>query len=87
MFLNGQLSSAYEALVTLSMKKQLPINYDSPDLDRSDVLSDRLDDGRRLVTEDAGEEPLGVVAVQGVDVGVAERVGDHLHTNLAWLRI
>ena len=57
------------------------------DLDRGDVFSDRLNDGRGLVAEDAREEALGIVAVQGVDIGVAKRVRDHLHTDLAWSRL
>jgi hypothetical protein len=47
------------------------------------VLSDGLDDGRGLVAEDAGKKALGVVAVQRVDVGVAQGVGDHLDSYLA----
>jgi hypothetical protein len=43
-----------------------------------DALSDGLHDPRGLVSQDAGEESFGVVAVQGVSVGVAEGGGDDL---------
>jgi hypothetical protein len=39
---------------------------------------DGLDGARRLVAEDAGEQPFWVVAVEGVGVGVAEGGGDDL---------
>jgi hypothetical protein len=48
------------------------------DRDARDARPDRLDDRARLVPEDAREEALRVVAVQRVDVGVAQRVGDDL---------
>ena len=59
----------------------IPINLC---LDWSDVLSDRLDDGRGLVTQNTWKETFRVVSVEGVDVCVAQRVGDDLHTNLAF---
>lgn len=42
------------------------------------ALSDGLDDSGGLVPEHAGEEPLRVVAVQSVGIGVAEGGGDDL---------
>lgn len=59
-------------------------NHDVAHLDGGDVLPDRLDDGRGLVSEDAGKESLRIVSVQRVNVRVAERIGDDLDADLAW---
>mmetsp|Transcript_67072 Transcript_67072/g.187620 ORF Transcript_67072/g.187620 Transcript_67072/m.187620 type:complete len:286 (+) Transcript_67072:812-1669(+) len=50
-----------------------------------DALADALHDARRLMAEDAGEEALGVQAVEGVGVGVAERDGVVLDADLTLL--
>ena len=76
-------SGQYLGLVNLAT---LPETFNLPKKIRfSHPLPDRLYDGRGLVPQDGGEEPLRVVPLQGVDVGVAEGVRDHLHANLALL--
>ena len=55
------------------------------DRDRCDTLTNRLHDGRRLVPEDGREDPLRICTTEGVDVGVAQRVADHLHPHFTRL--
>ncbi len=52
-------------------------------LDRGDAFADRFHDATCLVAEDAGEEPFGVVAVEGVDVSVAESIRDDFYPYFA----
>jgi hypothetical protein len=40
-----------------------------------------------LVAQDAREQTLWIVSVEGVDVGVAQRVGHHLDADLARPRV
>mmetsp|Transcript_8509 Transcript_8509/g.26329 ORF Transcript_8509/g.26329 Transcript_8509/m.26329 type:complete len:544 (-) Transcript_8509:763-2394(-) len=53
--------------------------------DAGDTLAHALDHSARLVAQDAWEEALRIVAIQRVDIGVAQRVGHHLDTHLARL--
>lgn len=45
----------------------------------------RLNDATSLVAKNSGEETLRVLTAPGVDVGMAQRVGHHLHTHLTAL--
>mmetsp|Transcript_15231 Transcript_15231/g.31968 ORF Transcript_15231/g.31968 Transcript_15231/m.31968 type:complete len:467 (+) Transcript_15231:755-2155(+) len=51
-----------------------------------DTLANALHNASGLVAEDAGEETLGVAAIKGVSICVAERHGHVLDTHLALLR-
>ena len=72
---------AEDAIVLLALGG-VAWDYNVARLDRSHSISDGLDNCRGLMPEHAREQPFWVMAVQGVDVGVAERVGDHLHADL-----
>ena len=48
--------------------------------------ADRLHNAGALVAEHAGKDALGVEAVQGVGVGVADAAGDDAHQHFALLR-
>jgi len=50
-----------------------------------DALPDGFDDAARLVSQDARKESLRVVAVEGVNVRVAQGVGHHSDADLAGL--
>ena len=50
---------------------------------RGNAFADALDNRAGLVAENAREEPLWIVSVEGVYVGMAKSIGDHLHTHLA----
>jgi len=60
-------------------------NDDVTHNERGHTLSDTLDDGGGLVAKNGWELTLWVVAVQGVDVSVAERVRDDLYSHLSFL--
>ncbi|MDR6354924.1 hypothetical protein Q3H58_001595 [Pseudomonas psychrotolerans] len=53
--------------------------------DRGHALAHRLDDATALVTEDAGEDPFGILAGQGVGIGVADAGGDDADEHFAGL--
>src|SRR5690606_21210090 len=52
---------------------------------RGHALADRLDDAATLVAEDAGEDAFGVLAGQGIGVGVANTGGDDAYQHFAGL--
>eukprot|EP01043_Picozoa_sp_COSAG02_P012465 COSAG02_NODE_481_length_21461_cov_43.885597_4_plen_327_part_00 len=54
--------------------------------DGGNTLANALDDGAGLVAQNAWEEAFRVVAIESVNVSVAQRVRDDLDTNLARLR-
>jgi len=57
-----------------------------PDGNGRDAFADGLDNSAGFVAEDGGEEAFGVCAGQGVDVRVAQGVGDNLDANFAGFR-
>ncbi len=50
------------------------------------ALAHRFDDTATFVAQDAREHPLGILAGQGVRVGMADAGGDDAHQYLALLR-
>lgn len=73
---------AEDAVVLLALRG-VARDHHIPHLDRRHAFAYRFHDGRGFVAEDGREQALGVVAVERVDVGVAESIGDHLHSDLA----
>mmetsp|Transcript_3536 Transcript_3536/g.8437 ORF Transcript_3536/g.8437 Transcript_3536/m.8437 type:complete len:365 (+) Transcript_3536:219-1313(+) len=60
-------------------------NHVVADFDAGNSLSDRLHNTAGLVSENAGEESFGVVAIESVDIGMAQGIRDNFHTNFAGL--
>lgn len=60
-------------------------NDDISDLNASDSSADAFHDSSGLVSEDHGKDAFRVAAIQGIDVGVAERIGDDSDPNFSSL--
>jgi hypothetical protein len=78
----GALAKDARGLATL---RSVARNHMITDSDRSDTFTNALDDTSSLVTENARKEPLRVLAIQSVNIRVAERVRDDLDTDFSSL--
>lgn len=75
-----------EDAVVLAALGSVARNDDVTGLKRGNTLADRLNNTSGLVTKDGRELALGVMAVERVDVSVAESIRDNLDADFASLR-
>ncbi len=59
-------------------------NHHVANFNRCHALTDRFNNAGSLVSKNAGEESLWVMTVQGVDVSVAECIGNDLDPDFTW---
>lgn len=52
-----------------------------PNGDPGDSFSDALNDSGSLMTKDAGEFSFGIMAIESVDISVAEGIGDDFNSD------
>jgi len=80
----GLLARAENAAAFLAFGSVAGDN-DVTNLNAGNSLTDTFNNTGGFVTQDTGEETFGVVAVKGIDIGVAEGVGEDLESDFTGL--
>ena len=78
----GLPTLAEDAVMFLALRS-VARDHNISHLNRGDALSNGLHDSSGLTAQDGGKESLWIMSVQGVDVSVAQSIGNNLDTNLA----